>query len=95
MKTPVFAIQSTVSVHQEQCISCGFMLPIGFLTCCDKAHAGRTIHWYFEYASKCDKLCVNNYVNPIQTMLLNNFINSGLKNIKGNGGFFHSCHLGA
>merc|ERR1712232_1313485 len=56
-----------------------------------------TNHWHicFQYVERCSGDQVSNSIIPFQKEYISDTLTSGIMDKPGNGGFYHSCHLGS
>ena len=97
VKTPVFAVQEMPAVWDYQCMYEG--IPNGNILqvqCSDEGnhHRGDMQHYRcVQYPDECAAGTIASFTIPLQQAYLANAVE--LQKKPGNGGFFHSCYLGA
>merc|ERR1712083_168098 len=98
MKTPIYLVNQLASIWDTQCDLAG--LPSGNILqiqCIPKNRIKQMFQWHicFQYTERCHPDQITQVVQPFQQQYIDDTINSGIMSKPGNGGFMHSCHLGA
>lgn len=96
IQAKLFAVNQMASVWDSQCLlegmPCNNVLQVA---CSYNNHYERGYRTCNQYPEYCDKTFVKNVTAPYQQQYIDDYAHSGTHVKKGNGGFFHSCYLGA
>jgi hypothetical protein len=96
VQAPLFAVNQMASVWDSQCILEGQqvnnVLQIG---CSLNNHFERAYRTCNQYPEYCEPSFVKDVTSGFQQQYIDDYIRSGVHKKRGNGGFFHSCYLGA
>ena len=97
--TPTFAVQQQASIFDTQCNIAAEVISVDagrdailMVQCI----AGRgQWHICFQYSERCTAAQLTGVVAPFQQQYVDDYTRGNFHAKPGNGGFFHSCHLGA
>eukprot|EP00658_Telonema_sp_P-2_P001625 TRINITY_DN10609_c0_g2_i2.p1 TRINITY_DN10609_c0_g2~~TRINITY_DN10609_c0_g2_i2.p1 ORF type:complete len:337 (-),score=54.56 TRINITY_DN10609_c0_g2_i2:162-1172(-) len=100
-KTPTFVVQQLAGIWDTQCNLAGQVMKLDRgpdvawmqLECI--VGSGSRWHECFQYTRSCDLDSVLKVIAPFQRQYVSELQSTGFHTRPGNGGFMHSCHLGA